>query len=119
MGGGGPALRIDREAARVGYPSRADGPTRLIGLTFHPSIGVHMNWALGTATFFIIWWTLLFAILPFGVRSQHEAESMVPGTDPGAPVRPRLLLKLGVNTVLAAILWAIANWAYIRYYVES
>ena len=75
-----------------------------------------MPWALGLATFVIIWWVLLFAILPFGVRGQHEAESMVPGTDPGAPIRPRLGLKLLVNTVLAAILWGIANWAYLNYY---
>ena len=33
-----------------------------------------MPWALSTAVFVIIWWVLLFAILPFGVRSQHEAE---------------------------------------------
>jgi len=75
-----------------------------------------MSWALGTAVFFIIWWTLLFAILPFGVRSQHEGESMVPGTDPGAPIRARLGMKLLVNTVLAGIVWVVANWAYIRYF---
>jgi predicted secreted protein len=78
-----------------------------------------MPWALGTATFFIIWWTMLFAILPFGVRSQHEADSMVPGTDPGAPVRARLGLKILVNTVIAVILWAIVNWAYLAYYVQQ
>jgi len=77
-----------------------------------------MPWALGTAVFFIIWWTLLFAILPFGVRSQHEAETMVPGTDPGAPMRPRLRLKLIINTVLSVILWGIANWGYLTYYVR-
>ena len=32
-----------------------------------------MPWALSIAVFVIIWWTLLFAILPFGVRGQHEA----------------------------------------------
>ena len=78
-----------------------------------------MSWALGIATFVIIWWTLLFAILPFGVRSQHEGESMVPGTDPGAPIRHRLGLKILINTVLAAILWGIANWAYLTYYVPT
>ena len=76
-----------------------------------------MSWALGIATFVIIWWTLLFAILPFGVRSQHEGDSMVPGTDPGAPIRHRLGLKILINTVLASILWGIANWAYLTYYV--
>jgi predicted secreted protein len=78
-----------------------------------------MSWALGIATFVIIWWTLLFAILPFGVRSQHEGDSMVPGTDPGAPIRHRLGLKILINTVLASILWGIANWAYLTYYVPT
>jgi len=78
-----------------------------------------MSWALGIATFVIIWWTLLFAILPFGVRSQHEGDSMVPGTDPGAPIRHRLGLKVLINTVLASILWGIANWAYLTYYVPT
>lgn len=74
---------------------------------------------LGGAVFVIIWWVLFFAILPFGVKSQHEAESMVEGTDPGAPVHPRLGIKLIVNTVLAVILWGIANWAYLRYFLEN
>jgi predicted secreted protein len=44
---------------------------------------------------------------------------MVPGTDPGAPIRHRLGLKILINTVLAAILWGIANWAYLTYYVPT
>ena len=37
------------------------------------------------AAFFLIWWVSLFAVLPWGVRSQHEGGEMAPGTDPGAP----------------------------------
>jgi len=37
-----------------------------------------MNWMLGLGTHVFIWWTLLFAILPFGVRSQHEMNEIVP-----------------------------------------
>ena len=78
-----------------------------------------MSWALGTAIFVIIWWTLLFTILPFGVRSQQESNSIVPGSDPGAPAKPRLGKKLLINTVLAIILWGIADWAYLHYYVGT
>jgi predicted secreted protein len=74
-----------------------------------------MTWSLGTATYFIIWWVLLFAILPFGVQSQHELDDIVPGSEPGAPARPRLLLKLGVNTVIAAVFWAVFDYFYIVY----
>jgi predicted secreted protein len=78
-----------------------------------------MPWTLGAAVFVVIWWTLLFAILPFGVKSQKEANAVVPGTEPGAPVFHHLGKKLIVNTVLAAILFAIANWAYVTYYLGA
>lgn len=55
------------------------------------------------ALYFVLWWTLLFAVLPFGVRSQHEAEEIVPGSDPGAPVTPRLLRKAFTTSVVAAV----------------
>ena len=76
-----------------------------------------MTWSLGTATYFIIWWVLLFAILPFGVQSQQELDDIVPGTEPGAPARPQLLIKLAANTVLAALLWAILDYCYVVYLV--
>jgi predicted secreted protein len=78
-----------------------------------------MPWSLGFAVFFVIWWVLLFAVLPFGVQSQKEAKSIVPGSDPGAPVFHHLGRKIIVNTVLSAILWAIANWAYITYFLDG
>jgi predicted secreted protein len=77
-----------------------------------------MNLALGIALYFIIWWTLLFTILPFGIRSQQEAKQIVPGSDPGAPVLPQLGKKLLINTMVAAILWGIADYAYIHYYLQ-
>ncbi len=78
-----------------------------------------MPWSLGFAVFVVIWWTLLFAVLPFGVQSQKEAKSIVPGSEPGAPVLHHLGKKIIINTVLSAILWAIADWAYVVYYLGS
>ncbi|MGI6247032.1 MAG: DUF1467 family protein [Pseudochelatococcus sp.] len=57
------------------------------------------------ALYFIIWWITLFAVLPFGVRGQWE-EEVQPGTEPGAPQRPRLWRKAAVTTVLAAAIFA-------------
>jgi predicted secreted protein len=76
-----------------------------------------MSWALGTAVYFVIWWVLLFAILPFGVQSQKEARTIVPGTDPGAPVFHNLGRKVLVNTLVSGLLWLVANWAYVTYYL--
>jgi predicted secreted protein len=78
-----------------------------------------MNWMLGLALYFIIWWTMLFAVLPFGVHSQAEMNDIVPGSEPGAPARPRLGLKMLVTTGVAAVLWGIADFAYIHYYLPQ
>lgn len=65
----------------------------------------------GIAIYFIVWWLTLFAVLPWGIRSQHESEQgVVPGTEPGAPVRTGLLIKMGVTTVIAAGVWLFIFW---------
>ena len=46
------------------------------------------------AIYFIIWWVVLFAVLPWGVRSQEESGEVAPGTDPGAPAAHRVWSKL-------------------------
>jgi predicted secreted protein len=45
-------------------------------------------------------------VLPFGVRSQHENGDFVPGSDPGAPVAPRLLAKAIWTTLISAVAFA-------------
>ena len=69
-----------------------------------------MTLPIGLAIFFTIWWIVLFAVLPFGVRSQHEDVEITPGTDPGAPVAPRLLLKAAVTTAIACVIFAGLWW---------
>ncbi len=53
-----------------------------------------MSVTTAIAIYFIIWWVVLFAVLPFGVRSQQESGAVAPGTDPGAPAVPQLMRKL-------------------------
>jgi predicted secreted protein len=62
------------------------------------------------AVFFIIWWVTLFAVLPFGVRSQVEADAVVSGSDPGAPVLTRGLRVFTITTGIAVVLFG-AFWA--------
>jgi predicted secreted protein len=59
------------------------------------------------AIYFIIWWLALFMVLPWGIRSQHEDGTMTAGTDPGAPVLPRIGMKLAITTALAAVFFAL------------
>ena len=58
-----------------------------------------MNWLTGFVVYFLIWWTILFAVLPWGVRREENPE---PGHDPGAPARPMLWKKVGATTVVRA-----------------
>jgi predicted secreted protein len=57
-------------------------------------------------TFAVVWWLIFFMALPFGVRPE---EHPVKGTVESAPARPRLWLKAGVTTLLAALAtWGVA-----------
>ena len=62
---------------------------------------------MAIAIYFTTWWIVLFAVLPWGVRSQDEADSVVPGSDPGAPMLPRLAVKALWTTGLSAVIFAL------------
>jgi predicted secreted protein len=76
-----------------------------------------MGLATALATFFLIWWITLFAVLPWGVRSQHEAGEMPPGTDPGAPTEFRLGWKLLWTTAIASVVFAAFYFVYTKHLV--
>lgn len=62
----------------------------------------------GIALYFVIWWILLFAILPFGVRSQAETGEVVAGSEPGAPTAPALQEKAIWTSLVAAVVLVLA-----------
>jgi predicted secreted protein len=64
------------------------------------------------AIYFLIWWLSLFAVLPFGIRSQHEGEDFTEGTDPGAPIAARIGMKLVWTTVVASVVFGILVAVY-------
>ena len=65
-----------------------------------------MAWTTIAAIYFITWWVVLFAVLPWGVRSQTEHdEEIAPGTDPGAPILPRLGFKVLWTTIITTVLF--------------
>jgi predicted secreted protein len=53
----------------------------------------------------VIWWIVLFAMLPIGVRTQAEEGEVAPGTAESAPHLPRLLPKMLATTVVASVLF--------------
>lgn len=70
-----------------------------------------MPWVSLVAIYLVVWAICLFVVLPFGVRSQHEAGEVVRGSERGAPVMPRLWWKVLATTVLATIVTAGLFWA--------
>jgi predicted secreted protein len=69
------------------------------------------------AIYFIIWWLVIFMILPFGIRTQADEGDITLGTAPSAPVRPMLIRKAIIASIVSAILlfglwyaYAVAGW---------
>jgi len=65
-----------------------------------------MSWYTGLATYAIIWWLVMFMVLPWGVR-RIDPDDMQEGDDPGAPEKPRLWLKAVITTVAAGVIFAL------------
>ncbi|MDX1539931.1 MAG: DUF1467 family protein [Geminicoccaceae bacterium] len=63
-----------------------------------------MAWVSIGVVFVIVWWLVLFMVLPFGARPPDVVE---PGHAESAPARPRILIKLLVTTGIAVALTAL------------
>ena len=68
-------------------------------------IDLHMSGAMAIAVFLTIWWIVLFVTLPIGVKSLHETDETLAGSDPGAPVAPNLGRKMIWTTLLALVVF--------------
>ncbi len=76
-----------------------------------------MSITLSIALYFVIWWTTLFAVLPFGVRTQGDVGEVVPGTPESAPAKLRLARVLVINTIVSAVVFAVVWLAVTRGWV--
>jgi predicted secreted protein len=55
------------------------------------------------------WWLIFLPILSAGTRSQHEADTVVPGTERAAPEKiawaPKLLIATGGAAAVTFLVW--------------
>lgn len=58
--------------------------------------------------FAIIWFMVLFMVLPLNLTTQSEAKDVVPGTPGSAPMDPQLRRKAVIVTLVSIPLWAAA-----------
>ena len=60
-------------------------------------------------TFLMIWWIVLFMVLPTRVKGLWEdTQEHAQGTERGAPIDPQLWFKIKRTTWISLILWFIA-----------
>lgn len=57
---------------------------------------------LGIAGYFVIYWTVLFVVLPFRVERDATPET---GHDRGAPKQAHMKGKFIATAILAAVVW--------------
>lgn len=69
-----------------------------------------MNLVFGLAIYFVCWWIILFAILPFGVKTQDEAGEVSPGTAESAPIAPMLVQKAIATTIVTTLVFGLIYW---------
>jgi len=83
-------------AAVLALGLAAVGVGRAFDLTLAGSIGLY----------FVVWWTVLFAVLPIRIRTQADDGMVVSGTDPGAPSAPALRQRAIWTSVASTALFA-------------
>ena len=63
-----------------------------------------MTWVSVAAIYFILWWLVLFATLPFGLRTQDDEDDVTLGTVPSAPKGPHMLRAFARTTIISALI---------------
>jgi predicted secreted protein len=73
-----------------------------------------MTLVSGSMVFFVIWWIVLFMVLPFGVRTDENPQK---GFEPSAPKNPQLMKKFLITTLIAGVVWSIAQVVMLNHWV--
>jgi predicted secreted protein len=72
-----------------------------------------MTWVGGIAIYFVLWWLVLFTVLPWRATSHHElGHDVEAGHAASAPVHPHLLAKFAATTVISAVIFAVGWWLF-------
>jgi predicted secreted protein len=66
-----------------------------------------MAWVSIAAVFFVVWWVVLFATLPFSLRTQEEDGEVTLGTHASAPRGPHMLRAALRTTAVTVIILAV------------
>jgi predicted secreted protein len=76
-----------------------------------------VNTSFALAIYFVVWWVVLFAILPLRIGPQPEAGTKDPFAEAsGAPLAPNMLRKFLVTTIVAGVIFAVI-YAVLTYHL--
>ena len=64
-----------------------------------------MNLTGGVVLFAVLWFLVLFVVVPIGQKSQQEAGKVVPGTPAGAPADLPIKRKVLWTTAITIVIW--------------
>ncbi|RIK88368.1 MAG: DUF1467 domain-containing protein [Hyphomicrobiales bacterium] len=74
-----------------------------------------MSWISIAAIYFILWWVVLFAMLPFGVKTQEEDGEVTLGTVASAPRGPHMLRAAIRTTIVSGLIFSAFYVAVVHY----
>jgi predicted secreted protein len=73
-----------------------------------------MNLVSGSMVFFVIWWVVLFTVLPLGIHREGNPQK---GNDLGAPTNPNLKKKFLLTTIITAVIWCIIHFIMVNHLI--
>ena len=62
----------------------------------------------GLVLFAVVWFMVLFVVLPMNITTQGEAQDVVRGTPKSAPMDPKLKRKVWIVTAATIPLWVVS-----------
>lgn len=69
-----------------------------------------MNLTGGVVLYSVLWFLVLFVVVPIGQKSQADMGEVMPGTPAGAPGNLRWRRKLIITTIVTTLIWGTIAW---------
>jgi predicted secreted protein len=66
-----------------------------------------MGVTTGMVLFMVIWFMVLFVVLPIRIRTQGDMGQVVPGTHAGSPEHHNMKKKVWITTGISAVIWIV------------
>lgn len=74
----------------------------------------------GVIVYLLVFWTILFAVLPWGNKAKEVPEAGMAGSAPANPrIKQKFLITLGVSTVIWLVIMTLIHLQIIDFYEIS